>query len=1043
MIYQQIKTRKISVKSRCFGLIPLLVVVLALCYPLPVEAKSFNAQFPEELLSARLKKIGELSDATILFDPKLVASTRVLSLNAENITVEQALDRTLSGTAFTWKKTAETSYAVLKKGTPPAKPQPSGAGRLSGLVTDEAGVPIPGAAIAIPGTGRGTITDVNGKYTLQVPAGKITIEVSFLSYQKKKITGVDIRPDKTTKLDVILSEASEQLSEVTVTVLVQRASAIGMLLQQKAAISMTDGISADLIRKTSDNNVAQVLTRLPGVTVNDSKHVVVRGMGERYNNMLLNGISLPSTEPNRKNFSFDIIPSSLVDNVIVAKTFIPDMSGEFVGGTVTVNTLSLPDKPFLKLSIGTGMNSISTGKDFYSTKRYDDDYFLGNPRDWYGTAWKLDEYNHYVFGTFIEDIDKAASLNAKIPNDWGMLKYKGQPTQSYSLIGGIPVDLKNGQKIGFTMALTYRHEENSEHIEQAGFRNPDRYMVGDMGDRYNFVTTMGGIANFKWQNPNHSLAWHNLYNNHFSHSNLQRVTFNENYANDITQYSSIMINQLLQSQLEGKHNFFGEHLVIDWTAGYSKVNRDQPEDRLAVGIISEKDAENRPISRLDNQYIVSWQIGLDTKIDNGHIRNTALEEGKTDAGANAEYAFMIDGKKQKIKAGYRGTFRRSDYAQQYLLPKVQLSGYKWNQSGGLTIHQLYDPENLASGKIYFTPYGLHGNVDDAYKGEQDLHAVYAMAELKPLRELTLIGGVRMEANDMRTITEIHNSAIKGSPYIGDSIVASKTTDWMPAASVIYEISPKINLKAAYSNTLARPDFRELAQIRYYDVQSRSTYTSFKAILPTHTTNADLRLEWYPAAGEIISLSGFYKKFKNPVETLGRMLQDGYNYTFLMVNLDQSESLGLEFNLRKSFGFFGYPFFNKLYLSVNAMVMKANVEYNYLDLTTLIEEEINPEYNRDRPLQGLAPYSINTGLTYEGNIGGFAVNYGRTGRKLALSGASASLDEYINPRDVLDLQVSLKVLKGKMEIKANAGDLLNPGIYHLQERTVEQNRRRRK
>ncbi len=1011
--------------------IPLLLLFLSLLTLTAVNAKTLTKTYPKQMLETRLLSLSKDYGVNIGYRPEQ-CHNEVTEITLNNATVEQALDKTLVSETFTWQKKSENSYIVTQKEQKISTTKSTKSGKLSGVILDEKGEPLPGAAIYIVEIQNGVSSNINGDFTINnIASGTYTVEVSFISYQKQTITNVVVESGKTTPLNVQLKPATTDIGEVEVTAEYHRETVQALYALQQKNVTMTDGISADLIKNSTANNVAQVLEHVSGVTVNNGKNVVVRGMGDRYNNMLLNGVSLPSTEPNRKNFSFDIIPSALVDNVVVAKTFTPDMPGEFAGGTVNVSTLSLPQKPFLNLSVGSGYNTISTGKDFYSTHRFREDYFLGNKRDWYGNTWKLNEYNNYVYGAFVQDFEKAGEMNAKIPNHWGMKKYTGMPTQSYSLVGGVPIDLSNGQKLGFTMALTYRHEEKHEHIEEAGFRNADRNMVEDMGDRYNFITAVGAIANAKWQSEHHSVAWHNLFNNRFTLNSLQRVVFDENRLNMLTQYSSPMINRLIQTQIEGKHEFHNQHILVDWTGGYSKVNRQQPEDLLAVGGIQAKDKNDSPVSLLDNQYIVGWTgsvTGDIAKFTNGHIRNTALEESKTDFGVNIEYNFTVANKTQKFKAGYRSTLRRSDYAQQYLRPQTQLSkdGYEWNKTGILTIHQLYDSKNLASGKLAFLPFGLNGNVDDAYRGEQDLHAIYAMTEIKPLDKLTLIGGVRVEANDMRTITEIHNYQEAGCPYIGDSIITERTTDYMPSATAIFEVTPKLNARIAYSKTLARPDFRELAQIHYYDVNSMATYSSSKAIEPTHTDNVDLRFEWYPSAGEIISLSVFYKKFKKPVETLGVMQQDGYNYNFKMVNLDQSESQGLELNLRKNFSFLGGgDFFKNLYLTANAMVMKANVQYNYIDLTAAIEQDdIDPDFNRDRPLQGLAPYTVNAGLNYQGKYWGFATNYGRTGRKLVISGAAANLDEYENPRDVIDLQLRINLLEGKMGIKANAGDILN-------------------
>lgn len=218
-----------------------------------------------------------------------------------------------------------------------------------------------------------------------IAAGTATVSFSLMAYETLIVNGVRIVAGKTAALNVVLKESAQQLEEVVVTAGYDQASAEGLYARQKSMTVLSDGISSDMIRKTADNNIAQALKRVSSVTIDNGKYAVIRGMSERYNNVQINGASLPSSEPNRRNFAFDIIPVGLVDNVTVSKTFTPDMNGEFTGGMIEVNTLSLPGEKFLKLSAGTGMNTVSTGKNFLSSKRFGADWLFGeiDERKWY------------------------------------------------------------------------------------------------------------------------------------------------------------------------------------------------------------------------------------------------------------------------------------------------------------------------------------------------------------------------------------------------------------------------------------------------------------------------------------------------------------------------------------------------------------------------------------------------------------------------------------------------------------------------------------
>lgn len=348
------------------------------------SAGPHESSYPSETMDKRLNRIIGKYRVDIGYDAAQMARVSAAPLRSSSL--EKDLEASLSGTAYSYKKTGERAYAVYKKGNTASASgqQPrTGSGSLTGTVIDKDGFPIVGATVRIVElSGKGAATDLRGNFTVSgLPTRSFTVEVSCISYQTMRVSDVKINSGKSTPLDVILQEDNIALGEVVVTATYNKASANALYAKQKNMAAMSDGISADMMKKTSDNNVAQVLGRVAGVNIDNGKYVNVRGMGERYNNVQLNGASLPSTEPNRRNFAFDVIPSGLVDNVTIAKTFTPDLPGEFTGGLVEVNTLAVPNKKIFNLSLGTGMNTLSTGKDFMSNTRFKSDWFFGNVDD--------------------------------------------------------------------------------------------------------------------------------------------------------------------------------------------------------------------------------------------------------------------------------------------------------------------------------------------------------------------------------------------------------------------------------------------------------------------------------------------------------------------------------------------------------------------------------------------------------------------------------------------------------------------------------------
>jgi len=355
---------------------------------------------------------------------------------------------------------------------------------------------------------------------------------------------------------------------------------------------------------------------------------------------------------------------------------------------------------------------------------------------------------------------------------------------------------------------------------------------------------------------------------------------------------------------------------------------------------------------------------------------------------------------------------------------------------GLPIDEFFAPEHFGGNPMEYQLSGAQGSRGDYYEGKQDIHAGYLMGDFGFWKKLRMIGGVRMEKTDMWVTTQIMENTVGGGTV--DSTVTVNPTDWLPAATLIYSITPELNVRASYSKTLARPEFRELSRSNYYNVDDRVWVAQWYRIEQSYTHNYDLRLEWYPRPGEVLSLSYFQKKFIKPVEMILRIQTDQVNYDLIPMNLDESVGRGVEVNWRKSLGFIAPAarFLNDLYFTGNYTWLKANVTYNYQKLLNPNIENHDPQFDRDRPLQGLSPYTLNLGLAYEGAVAGVAVNYNRNGRKLVLAGDYIYDDQFENPRDGLDIQLSARFLKEqRLELKLNASDILNQDIIVYRNRAV--------
>lgn len=903
--------------------------------------------------------------------------------------------------AGVWAQGSGTRETVQK----PQQFARQGKGILRGTVLDKDGLPIPGAMVKVQGATNGAATNARGEYSFEVPANSITVQVSCVSYVTMRISDVNVPAGKRHSLDVVLQDATRELGEVVVTATYRQASASGLYAKQKNMVSMSDGISSDLIKMTSDNNVAQVLKRVSGVTMQESRFVVVRGMSERHNNVQLNGSSLPSTEPNRRNFSFEIIPGNLVDQVVVSKTFTPDMQGEFSGGTVQVNTLSVPAKPFFALTIGSGFNTQTTGKDFFSNTRYTQDRFGGTSRrDWFKNGW-TDEYDK------AETDEQKGELAAQLPNNWGLKRYKGAPMQTLSLSGGRPFRLKDGGELGFVAAVTYRYEENREDFDWSARFTP---AASDDGVKTSAVATLAGLVNIGWKNDKHRVDFNNLYTRRFNHDNSMQTDIDRSNAPEVQfkTASSVRENQLWQRRLSGEHQLFGS-LKVDWFADVNTLSREQPEDRYNRATVYEP---THPGEEVAYEWWASYR-NEGIPYDAGGIFSSLLKENKKNLGANITFPFHWMGNAHKLKAGYWGAFRTVDYSQANMT-LFTTGPVGTHLPAFLPIHERFAPETFASGlnrfdKFSFAPGGTKNG--DSYDGTQNIHGAYLMGEFGFFRRLHLIGGARLEdaRMEVNTVTRLTNE--DGTRRFVDTLMVYPDKQWLPSLTLVCDILPSLKLRAAYSKTVARADFRERSVTSYYDLWER-TRISGGELKDGLSKNYDLRLEWYPSAGELISVSAFRKDFTNLIELVctPSNFGDYAEYT----NLQKAGVKGLEFNLRKNFGFVS-PALRELYLMGNATLLEGFVEVANNGVAGISEAK------RDRPPNGLSPLAWNAALSWEsggGRVGG-SLNYNYVDYQIRYAGVDQYHDQYAAARGELSAQVRFKMMKNRMEIKLNA-DLLN-------------------
>ncbi|MGV3658371.1 MAG: carboxypeptidase-like regulatory domain-containing protein, partial [Chitinophagaceae bacterium] len=447
---------------------------------------------------------------------------------------------------------------------------------------------LPGVTVIIGKSSSGKTSDVEGRFQLAMPAGNYSLTFSAVGYKTKSVTDIIVKEGAVEELNVVLEPQVGEMAAVVVTASARRESVASVLSLQRNNASISDGISSEAIKKSPDKNIGEVLKRVSGTSIQDDKFVVVRGLNDRYNTALINGAILPSTEPDRRAFSFDIVPSSMIDNILINKTASPNLPGDFSGGLIQIQTKDIPFKSFLSISVGAGYNSISTGKEFKIGQLNNTDY-LGYDDGTRMMPQKFPGRNRYLSYNADATPERRLAASRLMRNNYGE-RYHGNalPSFNFQLTWGDRKNLKNGGTIGSVVALTYRNAQNISHNIRRDYQTPDDASAApgnlffDYRDTaYTFSTNMGLLANFAYKKGVNKIVLKNIANRTFDISNLHRSGYNYDNRQFVNVTGTVpVIKSLVSSQLEGDHVLGEKNSRLNWNINYSLTARSQPDYRV-------------------------------------------------------------------------------------------------------------------------------------------------------------------------------------------------------------------------------------------------------------------------------------------------------------------------------------------------------------------------------------------------------------------------------------------------------------------------------
>ncbi|RDC56411.1 TonB-dependent receptor [Pedobacter chinensis] len=860
-------------------------------------------------------------------------------------------------------------------------------GKISGTVTDKkTGETLIGVSVKIKGTNKGVSTDVDGHYTLQAMAnGNYILEFSYVGYQTKEVSDVEVKSPSITNLNVVLNETGGQnLQEVVVKASYKQESINTLYAQQKNSALISDGISSEQIKKSPDRNTSDVLKRVSGATIQDNKFVIVRGLSDRYNTATLDNSTLPSTEANKKAFSFDIVPSNLVDKITISKTATPDLPADFAGGAVQIVTKDIPDQNFLSFGIGYGYNSQSTFKDFSATKKNALNY-LGYEDGSKQLAENFPSSDLIAKGTLPSSKNIAALKS--LPNDYSIKNTKALPTQNYQFNLGRVKNFESGNKFGAMISATYR---NAQTINQDVERN--FYVYDYIDDQYKFSTNLGALANFAYSFGKNKISFKNIYNKNYDDNYAVRAgikdgnSLNQFYAYDVMQKS------LFKTTFEGDHQIGKGNNKLKWTASYSNIGNNQP-NQLKINYTKPLAAQNDPS--------VLYQANI-TSLGKDNTRLFSdLNEDIYAGDINYSTPFKLFDASTTMKIGLGSQYRDRAFDARFIGAELVTNDADMQtRIRALPVTEIFSHSLFESGVYRLAEVG--GPLD-SYKANSFTNYGYVMLDQKFGENFRAVYGARVENYNVKVLNSLQT-------YVDDNQL-----DVLPSVNLTYSLTKKANLRASYYRTLARPEFRELSLSSFYDYELLGNITGNPNLKRSLIDNADLRYEIYPEAGQLFSISAFYKHFTNAIESYRYDVLSTPDVSFF--NTPKAYTYGLELEARKNLNFINESgFFKNTIAYFNLSLIKSKVtnptDQDFIDKT--------------RPMVGQSPYVINAGLQHSAldNKLNFNILYNKIGRRIIQAGGIRFPSTWENPRDVIDFQASYKVIKSRGEVKLNIGDILN-------------------
>ncbi len=943
-------------------------------------------------------------------------------------------------------------------------------GTIAGVIVDgETGETLIGANVRIEGTTVGTASDLNGRYEFDAEPGTYRVLFSYIGYDAVTVDQAVVILGDVTRLEVQLFPEAFQVGELVVEAELMLNSEAGLLRERARSIAISDAISATTFSRSGSGDAAAAMKKVTGASVVGGKYVYIRGLGDRYANTTLNGSALPSSDPDRKAFQLDLIPTALLDNIITTKTFTPDKPGDFSGGLIDVTTTSFPEQLTMQLSFSVTYDDQATGIGNFLS-------YPGSSTDWLGRddgsralpdiLAAKDPTNELPTQQDLRDVrsgvtneiraERADSLNAfsRAFNGVMVPEHASVPiNHAFSAAIGTKTTVF-GRPLGITGSLTYSRSwsfyddgvysrwrlsggdvAGVDNLTSDTYFGPnpnlDLISRADPAEATSFANVRGTEA-VNW-GASGTVAWQPANNHQFAftvlrtQSGASQATLlggfrdQNSTATFLTRSLDYKERALRSWQLRGEHALGFAH--IEWKASLGKNTQAEPDLRFFSSVQNIRESA----SGTDTTFSLGGGNALppqryfrDLAEDNrGGILDVSIPFVQWGGlGSRIKFGARIDDAERAFRQ------RRFEYDEGRNISFSDFGGdpvaYFDNANVGVL-------DTLHVGTITAYNAGLYIRENSPARANYDatrtIRAGYLMLELPVSRAVKVIGGARLESTEI--ITESLDELLPNELRRG----ILERTDLLPSLNVVFALSSTMNLRAAATRTLARPTFRELAPFQSFNFVGGDIQEGNMFLYRTLITNFDARWEWFIRPGEIFAVSGFWKNFDQPIERVLRTVGEGRFISFQ--NVDHARILGAEFEARKRLdSWTSNPLLDKMTIGGNFSLVKSAVDIPSEEL--VIIRASDPNAATTRSLEGQSPFLLNLNASYENHTSGTVLSafYNLFGSRLLVVTEGATPDVFEKSRADLDVTIA-QDLPRNLRLKVTAKNVLGSDFRQIQ------------